>query len=72
MVGGKNLFGLMEYIASNLMLPIGGIRITLFVGWVIYPIAVEGGPRAASTVSRWRRYGASSANSSRRPRSPGS
>ena len=42
MVGGKNLFDPMDYIASNLMPPIGGIRITLFVGWVIYPIAVEG------------------------------
>jgi NSS family neurotransmitter:Na+ symporter len=35
------IFDLMEYVAANLMLPLGGIAISLFVGWAIFPRALE-------------------------------
>lgn len=40
-MGGKNIFEMMDYFASNLLLPIGGILISLFVGWSIKPRAME-------------------------------
>jgi len=33
---GKSFFDLMDFISSNLLLPIGGLFISLFVGWVIW------------------------------------
>lgn len=32
-VGGKNIFGILEFMTSNIMLPIGGFFIVLFIGW---------------------------------------
>lgn len=32
-VGGKNVFGILEYLTSNIMLPLGGLFIVLFIGW---------------------------------------
>jgi NSS family neurotransmitter:Na+ symporter len=32
---GKTFFGLMEYLATNLLMPIGGIGIAVFAGWII-------------------------------------
>jgi neurotransmitter:Na+ symporter, NSS family len=32
---GHNLFGLIDYVTSNLMLPIGGFCIAVFAGWII-------------------------------------
>ncbi|MCG8580768.1 MAG: sodium-dependent transporter [Bacteroidales bacterium] len=32
---GKDIFGSMEYISSNVMLPLGGFLIALFTGWAI-------------------------------------
>jgi len=34
---GKGFFELMDYAASNVMLPLGGVLIALFVGWVVSP-----------------------------------
>ena len=34
---GKNPFDLMDYVASNIMMPIGGLLAALFVGWAIWP-----------------------------------
>ena len=34
---GKNPFDLMDYIASNIMMPAGGLLAALFVGWAIWP-----------------------------------
>lgn len=31
---GKSLFDFLDYITSNIMLPLGGLLITIFVGWV--------------------------------------
>jgi len=30
---GKNIFGVLEYLTSNIMLPLGGLFIVLFIGW---------------------------------------
>lgn len=30
---GRNIFGLLEYLTSNIMLPLGGLCIVLFIGW---------------------------------------
>jgi NSS family neurotransmitter:Na+ symporter len=30
---GKNIFDLLDYTASNVLLPLGGLLIVLFVGW---------------------------------------
>jgi NSS family neurotransmitter:Na+ symporter len=38
---GMSIFDLMDYVTANLLLPLGGIAISLFVGWVIYPRALE-------------------------------
>ncbi len=32
-IGGKNIFGILEYLTSNIMLPAGGLFIVLFIGW---------------------------------------
>ena len=32
--GGRNLFDWADFVSSNLLLPLGGIFIALFVGWV--------------------------------------
>lgn len=34
-LAGKTLFDLLDYFTSNLMLPVGGILISLFVGWAL-------------------------------------
>ncbi len=34
---GKNLFSFMEYLTSNIMLPLGGLLIVLFIGWFFSP-----------------------------------
>lgn len=38
---GKSFFDLMDFISSNLLLPIGGLFISLFVGWVVWGKAKE-------------------------------
>jgi NSS family neurotransmitter:Na+ symporter len=39
-VGGYNLFDLLEMISANIMLPLGGLLIVLFVGWYMTKDAV--------------------------------
>jgi NSS family neurotransmitter:Na+ symporter len=34
---GKNIFGVLEYLTSNIMLPVGGLFIVLFIGWFFSP-----------------------------------
>ncbi|QKJ66954.1 sodium-dependent transporter [Deefgea piscis] len=34
---GKNIFELMDYSVSNVMMPIGGIAVALFAGWRVWP-----------------------------------
>jgi NSS family neurotransmitter:Na+ symporter len=33
----KNVFGILEYLTSNIMLPVGGFFIVLFIGWSFSP-----------------------------------
>ncbi|RCK30662.1 sodium-dependent transporter [Thalassospira lucentensis] len=40
-IAGKNFFDLMDFISSSLLLPIGGLFISLFVGWVVWGKAQE-------------------------------
>lgn len=40
-VGGKGILDAVDYLASNIMLPLGGILITLFVGWSVAARAVD-------------------------------
>lgn len=37
LISGKNIFGLLEYLTSNIMLPVGGLFIVLFIGWFFNP-----------------------------------
>jgi NSS family neurotransmitter:Na+ symporter len=32
---GKNLFELLDYLTANLMLPLGGLGLAVFAGWVL-------------------------------------
>ncbi|HOP00506.1 MAG TPA: sodium-dependent transporter, partial [Bacteroidales bacterium] len=32
-LAGKNIFGMLEYLTSNIMLPVGGFFIVIFIGW---------------------------------------
>lgn len=34
---GRNIFGFMEFLTSNIMLPLGGLLIVLFIGWFFSP-----------------------------------
>ncbi len=34
-IGGKGFFDLFDYVASNIFLPIGGILVSIYAGWVI-------------------------------------
>jgi NSS family neurotransmitter:Na+ symporter len=40
-IGGKGFLDIMDYIGSNLLLPLGGISVSLFVGWAILPRALD-------------------------------
>ena len=40
-VGGKEFLSLMDYVGSNILLPVGGIAVSVFVGWVIFPRALD-------------------------------
>lgn len=35
LIAGKNIFNLFDFVASNLLLPLGGLLISVFVGWVL-------------------------------------
>lgn len=32
---GKNIFGILEYLTANIMLPLGGLFIVIFTGWFL-------------------------------------
>lgn len=36
-ISGKNIFGILEYLTSNIMLPVGGFFIVIFIGWFFSP-----------------------------------
>ena len=35
---GKSIFDVMDYSVSNVMMPLGGIGVTLFAGWRVWPV----------------------------------
>lgn len=37
---GKNLFELLDYVSSNLIMPFGGIMVAIFVGWKAWPVVL--------------------------------
>ena len=37
LIFGKNIFGLLEFLTSNVMLPLGGLFIVIFIGWFFSP-----------------------------------
>ncbi len=41
-IAGKGFFDVMDYLASNILLPTGGIFISLFVGWVVFDKVMDG------------------------------
>ncbi len=56
-IAGKNIFDIMDYLASNIMLPAGGIFIALFAGWVAFPKIMndsEGGIQDFRWASIWQ------------------
>lgn len=52
-IQGKGFFDVMDYIATNLLLPMGGICIALFVGWVILPRAITEATGNGATRPGW-------------------
>lgn len=50
---GKNIFDLMDFISSNILLPCGGCLISLFVGWKMGQKMVEKELEHGSTVKIW-------------------
>ena len=36
-IAGKGFFDVADYLASNILLPSGGIFISIFAGWVVFP-----------------------------------
>lgn len=49
---GKNWFDLFDYVASNWLLPLGGLSIALFVAWRVGGAAREQGFRSGTRVGR--------------------
>ena len=39
---GKTFFDLLDYLTANIMLPLGGLAMAIFVGWVMYRRSVYG------------------------------
>ena len=47
---GKNTFDFLDYITANIMLPLGGILIALFAGWVVKDKFAQEALQLPSTV----------------------
>ncbi len=52
-VAGKGVFDVMDYLASNILLPTGGIFISLFVGWVVFPKIMDANNGGIGDGFRW-------------------
>jgi len=50
---GKGFFDIMDYLASNILLPTGGILIAVFVGWVVFPKVMDGENGGIGHGFRW-------------------
>ena len=49
-LGGRDLQGMIEFVASDLVLPIGGMLIALFAGWVLHRSVTQG---ELNTLPNW-------------------
>ncbi len=52
-IAGKGVFDVMDYLASNILLPTGGIFISLFVGWVVFPKIMDAENGGIGHGFRW-------------------
>ena len=58
-MGGKNVFELLDYVCSNVMMPLGGLSIALLAGWKAWPVfkaqinAVHQYPAALNTFLKF-------------------
>ena len=52
-IAGKGFFDTMDYLASNVLLPMGGIFIALFAGWVVYPRVMDADNGGIGDEFRW-------------------
>lgn len=55
-IGGKNIMDMIEFVSNNLMLPLGGLLIALFTGWVVKQTLLkdELGSLSPAALSLWR------------------
>lgn len=55
-VSGKTLFGLFDFVTANIMMPLGGVLIALFVGWFmsVRAVASEARIRSGRWFAIWR------------------
>jgi NSS family neurotransmitter:Na+ symporter len=53
--GGRNIFDWSEYISANVLLPLGGFLVAVFVGWRVsrMTIASEFGANGAKLFNSW-------------------
>lgn len=52
-LAGKGFFDVMDYLASNIMMPAGGVFISLFAGWVVFPKIMDGAEGGIGDTFRW-------------------
>ena len=50
---GKNLFGMLDYVSSNLIMPFGGIMAAILVGWKSWPVIEARLTRTEGTRPVW-------------------
>ena len=50
---GKNLFGMLDYVSSNLIMPFGGIMAAILVGWKSWPVIEARLTRTDGTRPVW-------------------
>lgn len=51
---GLTVFGVLDYVTSNIMLPVGGMLIAIFVGWIINRATLKREMHPASRTARAR------------------
>jgi NSS family neurotransmitter:Na+ symporter len=52
-IAGRGFFDTIDYLASNVLLPMGGIFIALFAGWVVYPRVMDADNDGIGDEFRW-------------------
>ena len=52
-IGSMNLFDLCDYLSSNVLMPLGGLLIVIFTGWVFSPEKLRNELTNNLTVNQW-------------------